>query len=289
MKNKLARLISFGIVNAQTPAGGVSFAGVPSFSGTSHFESAGGSKGPAKGPMETAVLPGVDPAAPSKMVPGQPSQNRPDPLSPAAQTLKKGPSPLDAYKGLFDNTPKLDADGKEIKPAEPVRTMLDATSKDYTEIAAKLDFTSNISTEQQEAMVAGGEKGFIAMKEVIQNVGEKLVVQMGVSASGIGKTSLELANASHQSAIEKQIFDNTVNTLMITANANFAKPEFNSAAQAIAKQIATKNPSMDSTQVAESTVEYFKLMQPTQEDLDSKTDPDKSDDPNGMKAFFNIK
>lgn len=194
----------------------------------------------------------------SKVVPGAPPSNTDNTVTnPDGTTVAGGSSPLDKFKGLFDNSPKLNADGTPATVVEPVRTILDASHADFTKAAEGMDFTPDVTEDQMADLLAGGEKGVAATLALINSAGKKAFAQSSATSNTINAKASELSQADLQKQMTEKITLSAATEGVASKNANLMKPEFAPIVSAIQQRILSKFPDIQATELTDLTITYF--------------------------------
>jgi hypothetical protein len=189
---------------------------------------------------------------PSKVVPGVPASN---PTVSATQPLNQGPSPLDKYVKLFDNTPDPDAP----PPTKPAPTILDATHKEFNTVYEKKNFVGDITEEQMAALAKGGPDGIKMTLELINNAARNAAATASETAMTGVKRGREISESENKAAMEKVVRLQSSSTAIGEMNKRLLTPAYKPLVEGIQSQLLARNPNMTAEELASNTVEYFKL------------------------------
>jgi hypothetical protein len=254
---RFATMLALGMVNGNTAP--ISFAGAPN-----NFNYAAGSGVPgAQTPAPLAGTNGVPNPAPvmphslSKVNPGVNSTSTPDPNTPAALVNglpTDGSSALAPFAKLFDNSPKLDAQGKPVVPA---KTVLDANVSNYQEMAKNLKFGELMNPEQQAALVAGGEGAVAALSEVLNNFGQQIFAQAAATATQVTKKGFEVKASENQAAINEAIRLHGLSNSLLNKDSRLADPAVAPLVSVVQQQMAKAFPQDTVAQLETKVVSYF--------------------------------
>lgn len=269
--NKLTQGIALGMINCNIP-----FAGASALSAGSGVSAA---------PAQTAPIQGQVPnPSMSKVIPGVPATV--DSSAPVIVDGKvvESPSPLDNYAGLFDNSPKLDAEGKVIDDSPPA-TILDAQLTDFTKSAANLDFSASITPE----ILAGvqdedGKLNLEGLVALINTTNKATYAQALNTATGITRKGVEIAGDAGKTTAQNLMVANTVTALVGADNPTLVHPAYAQTTAAIQELIIKQNPDKTPQQIATLVTDYFKLTAAPDSSKPSELDAD----PNGLLNLFDL-
>jgi hypothetical protein len=261
MKNKLTRSLAFGIAHANQQSGPITFGGVPN---NFNYAPGGGNNSSTSGTAPISgnnAVPNPTPNFPnslSKVNPGVNSTSSPDPNTPpnlVKDLPQAGSSPLAEFAKLFDNTPEVGADGKPIKPAPNV---LDSGVSNYAEIAKKMDFVSNVATDDQKAaLVKGGEEAVGALMEILNTFGQQVYSQAAATSTQVTKKGFEIKSKEMQEQINRAIQFNGLSESLLNKDSRLADPSVAPLVQVVQQQMIAKFPGLTRNQLEEKVVTYF--------------------------------
>ena len=162
-------------------------------------------------------------------------------------------NPLDVYKGLFDNEPPKDKDGKPIVN-EPPKFNLDA--KTIGEAASKIDFTAGLPKEVTDKLNSG-QLDTQTMNILLNHVARNAYGKAMEHASSLTDRFVGMRLGHEQQALGPQV-RRLLAQSQVLSNPNVAKnPAVREHMDIISDGLARKFPDATPEWIAQKTTEYF--------------------------------
>lgn len=195
------------------------------------------------------VAPAQTPVEPGNMQPGAAAT---DPKNPAAPVASADPvSPLDQFKGLWENDPTKAAPDDEPKP-------LDAT--ELSTAVSKADFAKAISPEMLAAIAEGGEAATAALPAILNAVAQQTMVQSTLVNDKLMQKAITAALAKQQKSLPAMLREQQAANHSKTTNPLFDNPAIKPVAEATRAQLLQKFPDASTEQITEMTNSYLVAM-----------------------------
>lgn len=204
---------------------------------------------------------------PQQQVPQQPPQGQQGPTGQQQQQRPAGSTnggatndpetlqnPLDVYKGLFDNTPKKDKDGKVIAPPEPPSFKLD--SKTISDAASKIDFMSGLPAEVTQKLQSGQIDAEV-LQAVVSHVGQNSYARAMEHASTLTDRFVGMRLGHEQQGLQAQMNKLLARNHAISNPAIRDNPVLREHYETVSTKLAEKFPDQPPEWIAEQTNKYF--------------------------------
>lgn len=216
---------------------------------------------------------GFDPNQ-SKLIPGKRTQSNQDPNDPRfqEQNANRGSSPLDKFKGLFQNSntnsngnsndtgPNGNSNGKPNGNTNPSVNddPLSVDLKSFQNFAKKLDFKSVIKPESLEAIGKGGEGATQALTQILNDFGQHLFSHTMNAATTLSRKGLEHRQGDWDKQMREVFRTQSSRNEVLAFDNLFQNPDVEPIVSGIHGQIAQKFPDASPQELKDLTLEYLK-------------------------------
>lgn len=261
MKNTLRNkfLLSGLLLNAN-----VTFAGAPH---NFNYQNAGnnGGGGQQQNPMNAGRVPqqpgGRQPPNPqmqSKIIPGQKTGERGDPVNPQNHNENNGQgrSPLDKFNGIFDPTQREGYDPEKGKKKQ--FDILSSGRDNFKSVADKMDFSTVFTPENMAAIEGGGAGATKALQEMFNNFGRHLYTEMMTGSTGITKRALESRDGNMTQKMKEMMRTENANYQLTALHDGLNNPNVSPLLTGLQSQMAEMFPQYSPDELNTATVEYIK-------------------------------
>lgn len=209
-----------------------------------------------KKPEELSPLPGQQQQQQQPPQQGQQQPQQPAGASNAGatndpETLQ---NPLDVYKGLFDNSPKLDKDGKPVPVNEPPKFQLD--SKTISDAASKIDFMSGLPPELNEKIQSGQMDGQ-SIQALVSHVAQQAYARSMEHATALTDRFVGMRLQHEQQGLPKQLQRLLAKHTAISNPAIRDNPVLREQYETVSERLSGLHPDKPPEWIAEKTNEYF--------------------------------
>lgn len=189
-----------------------------------------------------------------------------DPNNPDLNKEVKRSDPLTDFSGLWENDLE---DPKNPKPEKsPVVPQIDPAK--LTEMVGKIDFTKNITPEQSTAIIAGGEAGFAAMKEILNGAVRQAFLTSFQTQHKMLSTSLDNARSSFLDEVPSHVKNVMIENSLTSSNAIMKNPAYAPLVEMTRQRFQDKYKKATPAQIETAVNKYFDDM--TAESTKAKTE-----------------
>lgn len=195
-----------------------------------------------------APLPGATPATTGTAVNGViPAPGQTGNGEPAVE-----PSPFDGFKDLWSttNTP-ADNSGPMFGSVDPQKLM---------ESAGKVDFAKAVTSEQMQAIAAGGEGAVKAFAESMNKIAQTVYAQSAFATTKIVDQAMTRQQENFAKQLPSMVKKFSVNENLQDQNPLLSNPALTPLVSALTDQLTRKNPNATSSEIQSQVNDYFSAL-----------------------------
>ena len=159
-------------------------------------------------------------------------------------------SPLDTFKDVWQ-TPT------NAQPDQTPAMFANVDQAKLMESARKVDFAKAISSEQLQAITAGGEGAVAALAQAMNNVAQTVYAQSAFATTKIVDQALTRAQESFDSRLPNLVKKLSVNENLQDQNPLLSNPALTPLVSALSEQLVRKNPNATSAEIQQQVNDYF--------------------------------
>ena len=163
------------------------------------------------------------------------------------------PSPVDAFKDLWQTTPNQQGNPQ----AAPIFQL------DQTKLASAvkgMNFASHVNPDAVAKITQGGPEAVQALQELLNGVGQAAVAQALAGSAAIAEGGIKRYGEGITSQLPDMVKRHTVQESFRAENPALTNPAFSPVVNAIQQQIQQKFPTASAAEIRQKTSEYFDAM-----------------------------
>jgi hypothetical protein len=256
------------------------FAGVPN-----NFDYSTAGNSGTSGPMQTTL--NKQNTGGTQGLPVPPDQvGNPNATRDGDPNTQKGPSPLDKFKGIFNNPePKKDAKGNVIPEPDTTPAIFSAKPEDLQKsIKDKVDVSSLVTPELMKGILgpnasADQQKNFTGFAN---SLAQTILLQATQVAIGVTKQGMEAGVSKAKTSTIQEVTQNAAVSAIQQAFPSIAGLPF---AGQVVERIMAHTPNASVDEIKKQATEYFKSIN-IQEADPTKNNSSAGEDPLGLGGFF---
>lgn len=183
----------------------------------------------------------------------QPSGASNDGATNDAETMQ---NPLDVYAGLFDNSPKLDKDGKPVAgPPEAPKFKLD--SKVIKDAASKMDFTAGLAPELQEKLTNGQPLTSAEQLQLHNHIGANAYSHAMEHVTTLADKYIDMRLSHEQQGLRSEVNKLLAKSRTLSNPAIAKNPALKEHFEVITERLSTKFPDATPEWIAQQAESFF--------------------------------
>lgn len=179
---------------------------------------------------------------------------QPNPAADQTKVPEANVSPLDAFKNVWDNTPK---DGQSAEPSFDPATAFRMDPEKLRQATAQVDFTKNLNPADLQAIVQGGEGAVAALANVLNHATREALNTSLAASAGMLQQGFTQAVPAMDQRISKQVIGKAVSSQLQELNPALNHPATAPILEAVKENLIRQNPRATPKEIADMAADFL--------------------------------